>query len=177
MIDPDVMEVRNVQHVVSTKAVGVDDAVRPDLALNDGQKRFCAGVWDRDGIHFTASLEQPKDGNLACRASTSFAFPNATKVAFINLDFSRHQVRCFRRQLAGNKLAQLVKIQDCSVAINTTNLSRRSSRGTRHKMTNQFYLNTCRQPAFASFANHLTFIKKIPYLCQPLLVLGDESEQ
>jgi len=32
---------------------------------------------------------------------------------------------------------------------------------------NQSLLNTCRKPAFASLANHLTFIWKIPYLCQP----------
>ncbi len=104
------MEVRNVQHVVGTKAVGVDDTVGPDLALNDRQKRFCACVWDRDGIDYATSFEQPKDGNLACCASTSFAFPDTAKIAFINLDLSRHQVWCFRSQPVGNELAQLVKI-------------------------------------------------------------------
>ena len=124
MIDPDVMEVRNVQHVVSTKAIGLNDTVGPDLALNDGQKRFCTCVWDRDGIDLATSLEQPKDGNLACCTSTSFAFPDTAKIALINLDLSRHQIRCFRSQFVGNELTQLVKIQDCSVTINPTNLSR-----------------------------------------------------
>tara|TARA_R110002167_G_C12516327_1_gene637770 strand:+ start:561 stop:809 length:249 start_codon:yes stop_codon:yes gene_type:complete len=48
-------------------------------------------VWDRNDIDLAASLEQPKGGNLACCISTFFAFPDTSKIAFINLDLSRHQ--------------------------------------------------------------------------------------
>ncbi|MDP6486682.1 MAG: hypothetical protein QF751_07830, partial [Alphaproteobacteria bacterium] len=37
-------------------------------------------------------------------------------------------------------------------------------------MVDKLLLNTCRKPAFASFANHLTFIGNFPYLCQPLIM-------
>ena len=73
------MEVRYVQHVVGTKAVSVDDTVGLDLVLNDSQKRFCGRVWDHNDIDLSTSFEQPKDGNLAYRLSTFFAFSTPPK--------------------------------------------------------------------------------------------------
>ena len=44
VIDADVVEVRDIEYVVSLEAVCVDNAVGFDLAFNDG--RFRAGIWD-----------------------------------------------------------------------------------------------------------------------------------
>ena len=40
VIDPDVMEVRDIENIIGLEAIRVDDAVRPYLALNDGYERF-----------------------------------------------------------------------------------------------------------------------------------------
>ena len=39
MIDVDMMELRNVEHIMGAKAVSVDDTVRLDLFLDDREKR------------------------------------------------------------------------------------------------------------------------------------------
>ena len=36
MIDPQVSELGHIEHIIAYEAVGVDDAVRPDLLANDG---------------------------------------------------------------------------------------------------------------------------------------------
>jgi len=40
VVDPDMMEVRYIENIIGPEAVRVDDAIRPYLALNDGNKRF-----------------------------------------------------------------------------------------------------------------------------------------
>ena len=39
MIDPEVVEIRHVKHVVASPAVLIDDTIWPDLALDDWDKR------------------------------------------------------------------------------------------------------------------------------------------
>ena len=36
MVNPEVLEVRNIRHVIATPAVRIDDAVRHDFTLNNG---------------------------------------------------------------------------------------------------------------------------------------------
>ena len=40
MVDPEVMEIRDIQNVVALPAVRIDDAVGDDLALDERQQRF-----------------------------------------------------------------------------------------------------------------------------------------
>jgi hypothetical protein len=37
MVDTEVLEVRNIQHVIPSPAIRIDDAIRYYLTLNDGQ--------------------------------------------------------------------------------------------------------------------------------------------
>ncbi|OEJ63833.1 hypothetical protein BEN30_17175 [Magnetovibrio blakemorei] len=71
------VEVRHIKDVIGPKAIRVDNAVRPDFAFKDGQKRFRSGVWDGDGIDPSTALEQTKDRNLAAapRPRLSFLTP------------------------------------------------------------------------------------------------------
>lgn len=41
------------------------------------------------GVYFVTPFEEAKHGSLACRASTTFAVPVPTKIAFINLNLAR----------------------------------------------------------------------------------------
>ena len=120
VVDANVMKVRNVEHVIGLEAVRIDDAVWLDLAFNDRQKRFCAGVWDGDGIDLAAAFQKPEDGNFPRRSSASLALADTTEITLVHFDLTSHQVRRFRRQIDGNDLSQLVKKQDRRVAIHAT---------------------------------------------------------
>ena len=39
VIDPKVVKVRDIQHIVAAPTIRIDDAVRNDLAFHDGQQR------------------------------------------------------------------------------------------------------------------------------------------
>ncbi len=64
VIAADVMELRDVQHIVTTEAVGVDDAV-----LVDREKRCRLGIWNDHGMDLAALLQEPEHWNLAACAS------------------------------------------------------------------------------------------------------------
>jgi len=91
MVDPDVLELGNVQHVIGPKAIGVDDGVRPYLVSYDGEKRFRACIWDDHNMDFAATFQETKNRNLACCTASSLALAAATKVAFINFNLAAHQ--------------------------------------------------------------------------------------
>jgi len=93
MVDPDVLELGNVQHVIGPKAIGVDDGVRPYLVSYDGEKRVRAGVWDDDNMDFAATFQETENRNLAGCTAPSLAFPAATEIAFIHFDLTAHQTR------------------------------------------------------------------------------------
>ena len=112
----------------------------------------------------------PKKFKNTTSPRASFALSDTARTAFINLNFPSHQIECIGRQILCDQLSELVKIQDRGITVHPTQFSRRSDRGTSHKMTNQFLLNTYRKPTSSSLANHLTFIMKIPYICQPLII-------
>ena len=65
---------------------------------------------DGDRVDTTAPLEKPEDRYLAGGTTTSFAFPDAAEIAFINLDLSRHEIRCIGDKVLGNEFPELVKI-------------------------------------------------------------------
>ena len=44
MVDPEVLEAGNVQHVIPPPAIGIDDAIRHDLTLYDWEQRGTGGI-------------------------------------------------------------------------------------------------------------------------------------
>ena len=93
MVDPNVLELGDVQHIIGSKAIGVDDGVRPHLASYDWEKRVRAGVWDDDNMDFAATFQETENRNLAGCTAPSLAFPAATEIAFIHFDLTAHQTR------------------------------------------------------------------------------------
>ena len=123
------------------------------------------GIWD-DDVDLAAPLEEPEDGDLPCRTTAPLAFADAAEITLVNLDLAGHQVRRLRRQIVGDQLEQLMEKQDRRTAVDAAYLGRRTGRGSRNEMPNQLRLNTGRKSAPPSLLNHLTLIRKIPYLCQ-----------
>ena len=95
MIDPEMFGITNVdQAVVATLTVAVDSYFRRHAASNNGLQRGFAAVRHDFGVDPSLPLEQPKDWGLTGSSTPAFATHAAgTKVAFIDLDFTR----CKRR--------------------------------------------------------------------------------
>ena len=88
VIAADVMELRDVQHIVTTEAVGVDDAVRLDLVLVDREKRCRLGVWNDHGMDLAAPLQEPEHWNLAACAPSAPALFDPAKIALVDINLA-----------------------------------------------------------------------------------------
>ncbi len=53
MVDTEVMEVWHIQYIIAAPAVRINDAVRHNLALYDGDQRGAWNIWDNLGINFS----------------------------------------------------------------------------------------------------------------------------
>lgn len=168
VVDPHVMELRHIEHVIALEAVGIDDAVRLYLLADDRNKRVRTGVWHDDNIDLVGSLEQPEHRNFTSRAAPAIAFAMTAEIAFVNLYPARHQLGCLGIQCLENNLAQLVVKQDRGVAIDACDLCRRTGCYTAEEILDQFFLNTLPKAATAPVPNHMKYIAFICYLCQPL---------
>ena len=109
MIDPAVIKLRYIQYVIDLVAARADDAVRPDFLFDTGDKLLVPV----SGTMLSAPLQQPENRHFSGCSTASFAFPQATKIALIGLDFSEHGGVGFSRQMGNNHLVQLVIEQDC----------------------------------------------------------------
>lgn len=50
MVDAEVVKVRNIQHVVASPTVGIDDTIRNNLALDDRDQSSSRCVWNNLGV-------------------------------------------------------------------------------------------------------------------------------
>jgi hypothetical protein len=83
------MEVGNVEHVIAAIAIDVDNAVWLDFTGDYGDKSVRFSVANSDGEHSSSTLGKAEDGNLARRPCTVPACSDATKITFIDLNFTR----------------------------------------------------------------------------------------
>ena len=88
VVDPNVVEVRNIQGIIARKTVRVDDAVRQDHALHDRHQRGGPGIRDHHRVDLPSTLQQPENRDFPSRAPTTFALPDASEVTLIDLDLS-----------------------------------------------------------------------------------------
>jgi len=88
VIHPQVLFISQVdQPVVSTPAVGVDDAVEGDFAPNSPLQHGLGAIRNQFGVDLAIAFEDSKDRRLPAGASTRFAFDAArAEVTFIHLD-------------------------------------------------------------------------------------------
>lgn len=104
VIDPDVVEVRDVQRIITLEGVCVHDAVRQDHALHDGDKRRASGVGDHDREDPSTTLQQAENRYFASSSATTFAFPDSSEIALIDFNLSV-EWRCLFH-LIGNDFPQ-----------------------------------------------------------------------
>ena len=126
MIDTDMMEVRDVERVITCPGVRINDAVGQDHTVHDGHQGLGAGIWDHLGIDLATALEDTEDRNLAGGTPTAFALPFAAKVALIGVDLAGQGRRLV--QLPGDDLAQAVEEIGCRGLVDAGQIGRRAGR-------------------------------------------------
>ena len=70
MVDPQVLEVRDIQHIVGLPAVGINDAVGNDFALDDRYQGIGSGVGNDLRIDPASALQQAEYWDFPRRATT-----------------------------------------------------------------------------------------------------------
>jgi len=146
VIDAAVVEVGDIERIVSPECVRIDDAVRFHLLLNDGKKRFRLGVRDDRRVDLPTSLQQAEDSHFARRPAPALSFSNAAEITLVRLDLAAQSVAW---QLARNQLAQMHEKADRGVRLNADDFPRGAGCAARHKMLDQFALLARRKPALA----------------------------
>ena len=79
VIDAVMSELRDIQSIITQKAISIDNADRFDHLTNDRNQCILLGIRDDDDVHLAASLEQPEYRNSTSRAASALPFPGATK--------------------------------------------------------------------------------------------------
>jgi hypothetical protein len=79
VVDAAVVEGAHVKGIVGSEGIGVNDAVRFDPLLDDGQERlgFCIGNNSRENL--PTPFKKAKNGDFARGATASLAFANTSK--------------------------------------------------------------------------------------------------
>ena len=57
VVDPEVFEVGNIQHVIPPPTIGIDDAVRHELTRHDREQRGAGGIRDNLRVDPSSSLQ------------------------------------------------------------------------------------------------------------------------
>lgn len=112
MIDTHMVEFGDVERVVASEAVSIDDGIRPDFIANDRKKRCRRDIWDDGDINVPVLLQKPEHRNLAGGAAPAFAFADSAEIAFINFDLATQQFGRLQGQFFKDDFAQLVEKQD-----------------------------------------------------------------
>lgn len=89
VVDPHVMELGDIEHIIAAKGIGIDHAAGSDLLADDRNKRVGTGICDDRDIDLALPLQEPEHRHLASSTASALALAVTAKVALINLDFTR----------------------------------------------------------------------------------------
>ena len=137
VVDPKVLEVRNIQRIVAFPAVGINDAVRNDLTLDDWHQGLGAGIGNDLRVDPSTTLQQPENRDFSSSAASPFAFTPAAKVGLVNFDLAtENHVSLLLKSISDN-LTQAVEVINSGLGINTDKGRRTSGRAASNKMFDQ----------------------------------------
>lgn len=135
MVDPDVVEVRDIQRIIAPEGVRVHDAVWHDHALHDGQKRRASGVRNHDRVDPPSTFQQAENRYFASSTSAPFAFPDFSEIALIDFNLTVEWRRLFH--LIGNDFPQPSEERGCRILVDTDQLCGSTCRCARDEMLNE----------------------------------------
>lgn len=126
MVDPMMMEARDIEDVVAAEGIGIDHRIEFDFGLDDRQQRRRTGVGDHRGVDPAAPLENAEDRCLSRGATASLAFPDAAEVALVQLDLALQ--RAVVRNAFGNDQAKAMVEQGSGVLVDADQIRSRARR-------------------------------------------------
>jgi hypothetical protein len=90
MIDPKVFIKANInQPIVTSPAIGVDNAQRISFASDNRLQRALRSIWNNLGVNLITAFKQTKDNRFTASTTTSFTTHSAgAKVRLISLQFA-----------------------------------------------------------------------------------------
>jgi len=135
MIDPYMVEVRDIQRIIALESVRVDDAVRQDHTLHDGEKRRASGVGNHDRVDPSTALQQSENRDFSGSTSATFAFPDPSEVALVDFNLTG-KWGCFFH-LIGNDFPQPREERSCRVLVYADQLGGSTSRCSRNEVFNE----------------------------------------
>ena len=146
VIDPHMVEVRDIQRIIASESVSVHDTVRQDHTLHDGEKCRAPGVWDHDRINPPSTLQQAENRDFPCSTSTALAFPDSSEVALINFNLTV-EWRCLFH-LIGNDFPQPSEKRGRRVLVDVHQLSGSTCRCAGNEVLNEPGPLLWAEPAF-----------------------------
>ena len=120
MVDPEVMEIRYIQNVVTFPTVRIDYAVRHHLAFDDRHQSSRRGIGDNLRVDLATTLQKAEYRDFSSGAATALAFSSATEVTFVNFDLSTEHGLVLSFQLNSDNFAQTQKVEGCCFTVHTT---------------------------------------------------------
>ena len=86
------------QAIIASPLIRVNNAVRSYFTANNGLQRSFNAIWYDFGIYFTTTLQDAEYRSLATCPTTPFPLnASATKVCFININFSLKRLLSFTK--------------------------------------------------------------------------------
>ena len=107
MIDPHMVEVSDIELVISAEAVGVDNAVRLHFTGNYRNQRVRLRILHRQDEDASATLQKTEHRDLARCAAATLSLPYAAEITFVDFDLAG-QFRRFLGQSLRNDHTQTV---------------------------------------------------------------------
>jgi len=85
VIGPVVLELPDIQDIIASEGIGIDDAIRLDFSNYSGHQLIRSGIRNGQNKDLAATLQKAKDRNLANGTSTALALSDATKIILVSL--------------------------------------------------------------------------------------------
>ena len=147
MINPQMMQTRDIQCVVTGQRIGVDNAVGHTHLSDNRQQGFGLGIGNGRGIDLSPPLQNTENGDFPRSSATAFSFPPSSEVTFIDFNFSRKGI-VFGPFIGNHPPQAMVKL-DRGVPVDANKLSRSPRVRACDKMFNQPIAFARTQPTFS----------------------------
>ena len=85
VVDPKVLEVRNIQRIVALPAVGINDAAGNDFPLDDRHQGLGAGIRNDLRVDPSTTLQQTENQDFSRSTTAPLSFAETAEIGFIHL--------------------------------------------------------------------------------------------
>ena len=140
VVDPEVLEVRHIQHIVGLPAVGIYNAVGNDFPLDDRYQRIGPGIWNDLRVDPASTLQQPENRDFSPSTTAPLPLSPSAEIGLVHFDLAANNQVGLLLEVISDDLSKSMKIIGRRFAVHTDKGRRATGRRARHKMLNQTIL-------------------------------------